>query len=160
MAVHPTRSEPSVHKVLAAIDFSPVSTSVVEQAASLAEAYGAELTLVHVAAGDPEFIGYSQGPQTVRDGRARELRKEHADVQEIAEGLRERGITAHALMIQGATVEKILAEAAQLEADVIVLGSHGHGALHRALLGSVSEGLVRGARCPVLVVPAAPATDS
>jgi nucleotide-binding universal stress UspA family protein len=149
-----------VRRILAAIDFSPVSDSVVAQAAALAEAFSAELTLVHVAAGDPEFIGYSQGPQTVRDDRARELRKEHSDVQEIAKGIRERGITAHALMIQGATVEKILGEATELETDIIVLGSHGHGALHRALLGSVSEGVVRGARCPVLVVPAAPPSDS
>jgi nucleotide-binding universal stress UspA family protein len=148
-----------VRTILAAIDFSPVSTAVVDLAASLAETFSAKLTLVHVAAPDPAFIGYEPGPQTVRDARAHELRAEHGDLQEIAKGLRNREIAAHALMIQGPSVEKILSEATQIEADLIVVGSHGHGALHRALLGSVSEGILRGARCPVLVVPAAPSTD-
>jgi nucleotide-binding universal stress UspA family protein len=151
--------DPIVRNVLAAIDFSPVSTAVIELAASLAETFSAKLTLVHVAAPDPAFIGYEPGPQTVRDARAHELRVEHGDLQEIAKRLRDRGIAAHALMIQGPSVEKIISEAKQIEADVIVVGSHGHGALHRTLLGSVSEGIMRGARCPVLVLPAAPSTD-
>jgi len=149
---HPT-VDPIVRTILAALDFSPVSTAVVELAASLAANFSAELTLLHVAAPDPSFIGYEPGPQTVRDARAHELRSEHRDIQGLAEGLRERGIATHALLIQGPTVEKILAEAERLGADVIVVGSHGHGALHRALLGSVSEGVVRAGSFPVLVVP-------
>lgn len=143
-----------MRELLAAIDFSPVSKAVVEQASSLARAFSAELTLLHVAAPDPDFVGYSAGPETVREGRARELRTEHRELQEIAEGLRDAGIHARALLIQGPTVEKILAEASRLQVDAIVIGSHGHGALHRVLLGSVSEGVMRGASCPVLVVPA------
>ncbi len=150
------RSGVNLRKLLAAIDFSPVSKAVVEHAASLAAAFSAELTLVHVAAPDPELVGYEAGPQTVRDHRAREIRTEHQELQAIAEDLREREITARALLIQGPAVEKILAEAERLQADVIVIGSHGHGALYRALIGSIGEGVVRAARCPVLVVPAAP----
>lgn len=149
----------SVRKVLAAVDFSPVSRLVVEQAALLAEAFSAELTLIHVAAPDPGFVGYEAGPQHVRDARAKDLRTEHREIQELADGLRERSIQARALMIQGPTVEKIIAEAQNLEVGVIVIGSHGHGALHRVLLGSVSEGVVRAARCPVLVVPAVTGAD-
>lgn len=150
----------AVRTLLAALDFSPVSDAVVAQAASLAEAFSAELTLVHVAAPEPEFVGYEAGPQSVRTDRAREVRGEHRDLQATAEGLRGRGIRAHALLIQGPVVEKILAEAERLGADAIVIGSHGHGALHRLLLGSVSEGVVRAARCPVVLVPAARAADS
>jgi nucleotide-binding universal stress UspA family protein len=149
-----------VQRILAAVDFSPVSKAVVEQAASLAEAFSAELTLVHVAAPDPEFVGYAAGPQTVRDDRAREVRDQHRNLQAIAEDLRDRAISARALLIQGSAVEKILAEGARLRADAIVIGSHGHGALYRALLGSVSEGVVRAAQCPVLVVPAARSKDT
>ena len=144
-----------MRQILAAVDFSPVTKAVVEQAASLAEAFSAELTLVHVAAPDPDFVGYAAGPQTVRDDRAREIRDEHRNLQAIADDLRDRAISARALLIQGSTVEKILAEGARLRADAIVIGSHGHGALYRALLGSVTEGVVRAAQCPVLVVPAA-----
>jgi len=149
-----------VRKLLAAVDFSPVSKAVVDQAASLAKAFSAELTIIHVAAPDPDFVGYAAGPQTVRDDRAHQIRTEHRELQAIAEGLRDRGISARALLIQGPSVEKILAEGQRLQADAIVIGSHGHGALYRALLGSVSEGVVRTARCPVLVVPAAHSADT
>jgi len=145
-----------VRKLVAAIDFSPVSKAVVEQAASLAEAFSAELTLMHVAAPDPSFVGFAAGPDSVRDARAREIHTEHRQLQAMAERLRDRGVSARALLIQGPTVEKILSEVQRLQADAIVIGSHGHGALYRALLGSVSEGVVRAARRPVLVVPAAP----
>ena len=149
-----------MRRLLAAVDFSPVSKAVVDQAASLAKAFSAELTIIHVAAPDPDFVGYAAGPQTVRDDRAHQIRTEHRELQAIAEGLRDRGISARALLIQGPAVEKILAEGQRLRADAIVIGSHGHGALYRALLGSVSEGVVRTARCPVLVVPAAHSTDT
>ena len=152
--------DPHVRTILAVLDFSPVSKAVIEQAAELAEAFSAELTLLHVSAPDPEFVGYDVGPQTVRDGRASEIRAEHRELQQIAKDLRARGLTAHARLIQGPAVEKILAEAARLRTDVLVIGSHGHGALYRALLGSVGEGVVRAARCPVLVIPAALAEDS
>jgi nucleotide-binding universal stress UspA family protein len=144
-----------VKQILAALDFSDVTESVVERAASLAAAFAAELTLLHVAAEDPAFVGYGAGPDTVRKDRARELREEHRRLQEMAEGLRGRGIAARALFVEGPSVEKILHEAERLEVDTIVIGSHGHTALYRALLGSVSEGVVHKTRRPVLLVPAA-----
>ena len=142
-------------RILAALDFSEVSASVAERAASLAAAFSAELTLLHVAAQDPAFVGYGAGPDTVRDDRARELRDEHRRLQELAEDLRGRGVAAKALLVEGPSVEKILHEAERRRVDAIVIGSHGHAALYRVLLGSVSEGVVRKARCPVLLVPAA-----
>lgn len=141
--------------ILAAVDFSPVSKAIVREAAALAEAFDATLTLLHVAAPDPDFVGYAAGPKTVRDARADELRTEHAELQTLSRALRDRGLAVHALLIQGPSVAKILEEAARVGADTIVVGSHGRGMLERALLGSVSEGVVRGATCPVLVVPAA-----
>lgn len=48
----------------------------------------------------------------------------------------------------------VLVDAAR-KADLLVLGSHGHSHLHAALLGSVTEGCIRAATCPVVVVPAA-----
>jgi nucleotide-binding universal stress UspA family protein len=143
-----------VQTILVPIDFSEVSKDVLVHAASLARAFGAELNLVHVAAPDPDFVGYEVGPQTVREDRAGQLRREHRDLQAAADDLREQGIETKALLIQGPTVETIVKEAKKLGADMIVLGSHGHGAMHRLLLGSVSEGVLRAAPCPLVIVPA------
>ena len=53
-------------------------------------------------------------------------------------------------------VDGILGEAERFQADVIVVGWRGHGAVRRLLMGSVSRGVVRGAKCPVLVVRGSP----
>jgi nucleotide-binding universal stress UspA family protein len=140
--------------VVAAVDFSESSERAVELASSLAERFGARLWLVHVAAPDPDFAGYDAGPQTERDSRAAELRKEHRDLQARALALRDRGLDATALLVQGPTVETLVSEARRLAADMLVVGSHGRGAVGRALLGSVGAGVVRHPPCPVLVVPA------
>ena len=71
----------------------------------------------------------------------------------MASAVRDRELSAHALLIQGPTVDKILSEARRIEADLIVMGSHGHGAVFRALLGGVSENVLRRAECPITIVP-------
>jgi nucleotide-binding universal stress UspA family protein len=142
-----------MERIVAAIDFSPVSDAVVRHAAAVARAFSARLVLLHVAAPDPAFIGFEAGPQTVRDARAHQLRDEHRGLQERATELRDEGIDAEAFLVPGPTVDTILERAEHLKADLVVLGSHGHGAVYRALAGSVSEGVLRQAKCPVLVVP-------
>ncbi len=59
------------------------------------------------------------------------------------------------MLLQGATIATVLTEADRLEANLLVIGSHGHGAVYDLLVGSVSEGLVRRSKRPMLVVPAA-----
>jgi nucleotide-binding universal stress UspA family protein len=142
-----------MQNILVPIDFSPISETVVDIAKTLAQCFSARLWLIHVASPDPDFVGYDAGPQSVRDQLAEHLREEHQRLQATAAELREAGIETTALLVQGATAEKILAEAEHHAADLIVMGSHGHGAIHRALMGSVSERVLRKAACPVTFIP-------
>ena len=64
------------------------------------------------------------------------------------------GTEVLAFHIQGPIVDKVLDEADKHGADLIVVGSHGHGALFEFLVGSVTSGILRASKCPVLVVPA------
>jgi nucleotide-binding universal stress UspA family protein len=141
--------------ILAPIDFSDVTGAVVESAAGIAKAFQASLYLLHVAPPDPDFVGYEPGPQSVRDTVAGKIRKEHHQLQELESGLKTKGVDVHALLVQGATVEKILQEAKRLQAELMVIGSHGHGALQKLLMGSVAQGILRKAPCPMLIVPSA-----
>ncbi|NEO29116.1 MAG: universal stress protein [Symploca sp. SIO3C6] len=145
-----------MRNLLVAIDFSETTTAVVAQAELLAEATKSKLWLIHIASPDPDFIGYKTGPQTERNFLARKFHNQHRQLQESAQKLRQKGIDAVALMIQGPTVETILEQAHKLAADLIVVGSHGHRGLYKVLVGSVSEGILRQADCPVLIVPARP----
>jgi len=149
-----------MRQILVPVDFSPITAETIEHAARLAEKFGAEIALLHVAAPDPDFVGYETGPDTVREQVATELRTEHRELQAHAEALRARGLRAHAICVQGPTVATILERAERIGAELIVIGSHGHGALYRTLVGSVSEGILYGTTCPVLLVPARERTTS
>jgi nucleotide-binding universal stress UspA family protein len=140
-------------RIIAAIDFSTITPRVLRMAKDMALGLGAKLWVIHAAAPDPDFVGFKTGPQYIRDHRADQLRKEHADLLALAEAMRGEGIDCDALLVQGPTAETILSETERLDAELIILGSHGHGALHRALLGSVSEQVMRESKIPVLIVP-------
>lgn len=143
-----------MNNILAAIDFSDVTPLVIEKAAELAKSFNCQLWLIHIAAPDPDFVGYGTGPQCERDWRAKTLRKEHRYLQDKALELDQDGVAVTPLLVQGATIKTILQEAIKLKSDMIVIGSHGHGALYKTLVGSVSEGVIRQASCPVVVIPA------
>jgi nucleotide-binding universal stress UspA family protein len=71
--------------------------------------------------------------------------------------LADRWPDAQAIVVNKSPIEGILAEASKFHADVIVVGWRGYGAARRLLMGSVSRGVVRRAKCPVLVVRRGPA---
>lgn len=139
--------------ILVAVDLSPASEKVVEAAGRIAKLTGASVYILHAAEPEPDFVGYDAGPEVVRTQVAQELRREHRDVQALAEILRKAGIDATALLVRGPTVETTLTEADKLKAELIVVGTHGHGAVYDVLIGSYSAGIIRRSKLPVLVVP-------
>ncbi|HEY5775609.1 MAG TPA: universal stress protein [Xanthomonadales bacterium] len=139
--------------ILVAVDLSPASAKVVEAAGRVAKLTGAKVYILHTAEPEPDFVGYDAGPEVVRTQVANEFRREHRDVQALADKLRSDGLDATALLIQGPTVETTLKEADNLAAELIVVGTHGHGAVYDVLLGSYSAGIIRKSKLPVLVVP-------
>jgi nucleotide-binding universal stress UspA family protein len=140
--------------IVVAVDFSEVTRRILEVVEGVSEGRAMHLYLIHVAAPDPAFVGWEAGPDVVRQQVATDLRREHRDVEALATELRDTGRDVTALCVQGPTVDMILAQADQLQADLIVVGSHGHGATYDLLVGSVSSGVIRKSRVPVLVVPA------
>ena len=141
-----------MRRVLACVDLSASTDAVVACGCDLAGPDG-ELTILHVAAPEPDFVGYGVGPPSVRDTIARELREEHRAVERLAEATRATGIAATALTVQGAAVERILEHAARLAIDFVIVASSSHGALHDLLVGSAIPGLLHRAAVPVVVVP-------
>ncbi len=139
-------------RVLVAVDFSAVSEVSLQTVRRLLPREGLDVVVVHVAEPDPAFVGWETGPDTVRDQVAEGLRRERRDVEHYVATCRADGISARGLTVQGPTVETILAEADRIDADLIVVGSHGHGAAYDLAIGSISAGVIRKATVPVLVV--------
>jgi nucleotide-binding universal stress UspA family protein len=136
--------------ILIATDGSPSAREAVEFGLELAAEQGSVVTFVTVVPaadvvpmGGFGFIGSI--PHEVAEAEDQPLDEAH----ELAE---QAGVTAHQRLLQGDPADEIVAYADVIDADVIVVGSRGHGTVASTLLGSVSRGVLREARRPVLVV--------
>jgi nucleotide-binding universal stress UspA family protein len=147
MSIFPT-------KILLATDGSSEAESAAQLAAELADKTGSELHMVYVEV-VPHFAHYSAGTPMGFDRplyekleeEAREtLRKLSWQVKVVG------GAVAEDHLRMGAPGEEIVSLAEAIGAGLIVMGSRGRGGLKRALMGSVSDSVVRFAHCPVLVV--------
>lgn len=122
---------------------------MVATAARLSQSFaGAELHLLHAinsaAEADRATLGETSGARQARH-------QKHID-RAVAQ-LRELGVSSpHEHIVEGAPKSVVLDVAAALEADMILVGTHGRTGLNRLLVGSIAEGIVRSAHCPVLVV--------
>ncbi len=139
--------------ILVALELEGDAEVVLRKVEQIALQFRSKVWLMHIAAPDPDFVGYDAGPQSVRDIRAEELRQEHRELQQMAKDLMNKGIDANGLLVQGATVATIIEQAEKLKSDLILLGHQQHGFLYRLFAGSVSEEIARRSHVPVLLVP-------
>ncbi len=145
-----TAEQPGTHmkKLLLATDLTEASASATDEAFELASRLDASLLVVSVI--DPGSLLLPGGRFRVRVDQVRERREKLA--QELVERGRAAGIDVSFLIWTGDPGDMIIEAAAAEHADMILVGSHGRGAVGRLFLGSVSEHVVRNAPCPVLVV--------
>ncbi len=139
--------------ILVAVDFDGNASKLSDFAAMFAEKFDAQLWIVHIAAPEPDFVGYETGPQYIRDVRAEDLRKEHRLLQQITDDLKGKSIRAEGLLIQGSTVEAILNEAKKLKVDLIIIGSQKHSLLYNLFAENTSEEVFRKTEIPLLIKP-------
>jgi nucleotide-binding universal stress UspA family protein len=170
MATGKKRKEFMMKKILVAVDFSKNTEKVVEQATALAKGLGAKAWVIHVTPDQLQVPAYTYGPMyTLPDGfvspplgdieMARELcadkyKQEHHALMTLSGQMRKAGADAQAMLLKGNAAALILEQAENLDVDMIVIGSHGHGVLRKMLFGSVTEAVLRDALCNVLIVPA------
>ena len=140
-------------KLLVSLDLSEPTELIMKEAELVAKKMSAQIWILHNAEPAPDVLEFKADPQAARDSLAEKFHREHRQIQEIAKRLRKQGLEATALLVHGPTVEIILKEASDLDVDIIVVGSHGRSAVYQLLMGSVSEGILRESRCPVLIVP-------
>ena len=132
-----------IDKVLAPTDLSDSDAVPVRYAATMAERFGAALTVMYA---DP--ILYPGDPLPAEPQEEARLR---AQVDQRVEGWLD-GRVYELLVIPGQPVASILYAADQQKANLIVMGTHARRGIHRALLGSVAEGVLHGSACPVITV--------
>ena len=130
--------------VLVGVDFSYLSTVAVRQCLHLARSTGVtELHFAHVAKGsDP-----SEDERLSQRKKLQEWLQAHL----ISEGGLPPSVRVSAHLLHGPPAHHLIQLAADIAADLVVVGTHGRKGMERLLLGSVAEALVRGCGCPVLI---------
>jgi nucleotide-binding universal stress UspA family protein len=149
------------YRILLAIDLKTGTDRLQEEAQRYGQALNAIVDIIHVAAPDPYFVGYIKGTPEEQDSvdsrrepQAKELRLEHQQTQALATKLRATGVrVGQALTVQGPTLATVLEEARKLSADLLIIGSHHHGALYRLWHGDTATDAAKQAPCALLVVP-------
>ncbi len=140
--------------ILIATDGSEPGREATEFGLELAAEQNAEPVLVYVV---PAMDVLPTGGFGMTAAVPHEVTEHDRDVLEEALGLAEaRGLEAKTELLRGNAVDEIVACADAIDADLIVVGSRGHGTIANALLGSVSHGVLHEARRPVLIVRGAP----
>ncbi len=153
-----TKEVDAVKKILIATDGSQSALDAVELGLDIAEEQGAWPVFIHVA---PAVRVLPTGGSLFGLTAAAVPRKpDESDRRPLVAAARlaaEREVDAVTDLVTGHPVEEIVRYADEIEADLIVVGSRGHGAVAGVLLGSVSRGVLHHAHCPVIVVRGAAA---
>jgi len=139
--------------ILVTIDFEKEANRLIEAAFELAKKFGSKIWLLHVAAPDPDFVGYAAGPQNEIDFRTDELENEKEIIVQFVRQLKEVGISAEGLLVKGPTVETILKKIENLEIDLVIIGHHKHNLFYKTFVGNTDSALVNRSKIPVLLVP-------
>lgn len=140
--------------ILTPVDFSGITDAVVNRAVVIAKALNARVVLLHVL--QPPVITGGYGPFMENIGEVvlvaeKSVAKQLARLQDR---LAAEGLEVDSLQFTGAPVANILKQAEKLNADFIVMGSHGHTAFYDLLVGSTTHGVLLRSPCPVIIVPA------
>jgi nucleotide-binding universal stress UspA family protein len=145
----------NIQKIVCPSDFSTCAMQALKYAVELARQFRAEISLVHAYEDPAAYVaplpmsGYvGPGADLLLELRQTlETRLEH-----LREDVEKQGVTVRAELLEGAPYRVVLDWADEWQADMIVIGTHGHTGLSHALLGSVTERVVRMASCPVLTI--------
>lgn len=136
--------------IVIAVDGSEQSNRALEMGAQIAEKFDADLILAHVLL--PLVVPAEASPAYVQEFDRQRRADAEALVRQGLDRVGSRKPRTELLVLSGSPAEELDALAVQRDADMVIIGSRGRGAVARALLGSVSNRLVHICQRPVLVV--------
>jgi nucleotide-binding universal stress UspA family protein len=139
--------------ILVPVDGSKTAYAAIGQAADLAKAFNSKVTLVEVLTLDPyiaaEYITAKQTNEFIERARGAIL----TNLAEAKAKFSELGLDVETQLLEGQVISREIVKAAQtLQADLIVMGSHGRTGIKKLFLGSVAQSVLAEASAPVLIV--------
>jgi len=141
---------------LVPVDFSAVTDKVIDAALAFAGAFHGRIVLLHII--HPTVVGggeYALPAEALDEVLASERRIALQKLDGRCESFRRAALECTVSVEVGSPDRVILAEADKLSADYVIMGSHGHGKLYDLLVGSTAGGVIKRAKCGVIVIPPA-----
>jgi nucleotide-binding universal stress UspA family protein len=133
--------------ILVPYDGSPFSRAALDRACELAKVDDAAVTILYAVPRYEEMVGFLR-TEGIRARLAEEAEKIVGEASRLAGG---RGVAA-TTVADGPAADAVVEAVKKSGHDLVVMGSHGHRGVERALLGSTAERVILNAPCPVLVV--------
>lgn len=140
-----------MQKILVPIDFSNGIEQIIQKSMQMAKAFSGSIYLVHVEQPIKDSSGRDHGDPVAE--MTHDYPDETAKLNTLAGRIRDDGIETHAIFIKGVPSLSILEVAEKISAELIIIGTHGHGIITGLLLGGVSQAIIKKSACPVLLVP-------
>ena len=143
----------SFQNIIVPVDGSDTSFAAVAKATEFAQAFNSKITVVQVMVLDPyiaaEYISASQTNELIERARSAIVQ----NLNEVKAKLSSEGLNVETKLLEGQTVNAEIVKAAHdVNADLIIIGSHGRTGIKKFLLGSVAQNVLGASQIPVLIV--------
>ena len=139
-----------IKRILVPTDFSDPGRTALQYAVAFADQFGATVDLLHVLEPVPPEALLSYVPkQDLTQNMHKQAQKQ---LGKLREAWKDHSFPVNEIIVEGTPFVEIIRHAKENETDIIIIGTHGRGAIAHMLLGSVAEKTVRNAPCPVLTV--------
>ncbi len=140
-----------IRHILVALDFDPISEHALDYAVDLAERIGARVTAIHVYS-LPVLMALDGEYLPTAESAAEKATQAQKNLDAALAPFAGRKVELHGTLRIGSAAEEVCAQAKELAADLVIVGTHGRGAIGRALLGSVAQSVLHASPVPVLTV--------
>jgi nucleotide-binding universal stress UspA family protein len=138
---------------LVPVDFSAVSEEIVDTAVGFARSLGGKVVLLHII--QPPIITseYALPVDAVQEAMTTSEKAALSKLAAYEATCKNADLEVEISVRHGPPVYEILDAAAKTGAEFIIMGSHGHGKIYDLLVGSTASGVIKGARCGVIIMP-------
>lgn len=135
------------------VDFGDKTEQLVEGAVKFAKQINGKIFLIHVAPSDIGFAIGDMGFQYFPEVEENEIREELVQLNKIQQRILAHDIDCEHILKQGIAKDIILEHAQDKNADFIVMASHGRSGMYDVFVGSLTKGITKDSKIPVLVLP-------
>ena len=143
-----------MNPIVTLIDFSDLAPKLLEQSERFGKALGSRGVLLHVVPNDPIAIDAGIGATNVTQPPSEaSVQQEYNRLSAMGDLLNKAGVNVTVDQLVGADMRTVLDECERLNPELIIVGSHHHGALYNWFMGSFTSDVLKAVNFPVLVVP-------